>query len=92
VHDCTVCLVSWYILIGPLLLIEHSGIVIVPEFRVSNAIDDPDALVQYPDEAMVVPPLPRTQRDAKHISGMCLPQFFIQERSPTYIFLRQRRG
>jgi len=87
-----VCLVSLYILISPLLLIKHSGVVVVHEFRVANAIDDPDALVQYPDEAVVAPPLPRTQRDATNISGMSFPQFSIQERSPTYIFLRRRRG
>jgi len=48
--------------------------------------EDPEALVHYPEDVVVAPPLPRTLRDAKDISGVYFPQFSIQKDHPFIFF------
>jgi len=61
----------------PTFHLEHRGVIIIPEFQFANRVNDPNALVHYPEGVVVVPPLLRTQRDAQNITGMFSPQFSI---------------
>ena len=51
-----------------------------------NKAEKIDGPVHYPDDVVVVPPLPRSQRNAKNITGMCFPQFSTEEDYPGIVF------
>ena len=51
-----------------------------------NKAEKTDGPVHYPDDVVVVPPLPRSQRNAKNITGMCFPQFSTEEDYPGIVF------